>query len=53
MQDAALKNTEGAMGNTSRSAVDKFRFSYIQSDQKLQQAAASATHASVIRIKDG
>ena len=41
------------MGNRSRSAVDTSKFSYIQSDQKLQQAAASATRAPVTRIKDG
>jgi len=35
-QDAALKNTQGRMGNRSRSAVDTFKFSYIQRDQKLQ-----------------
>jgi len=48
-----LKHTEGAMGNRSRSGVDTFKFSYIQRDQKLQQAAASATCAPVTRIKDG
>jgi len=52
-QDAALKHTEGAMGNRSRSGVDTFKFSYIHRDQKLKQAAASATRAPVTRIKDG
>jgi len=51
--DAALKHTEGAMRNRSRSGVNRFKFSYIQRDQKLQPAAASATRAPVTRIKDG